>query len=302
MLASSIPTRSLARVVPIPKPGGTRWLTLLSEEAAEAYADAVAEVAPAIETRLGPYVFANRVARYSPLSLEPWRSARSRFKRVAIRLAEDLHTVAVTDVRDCFASIRDAAVEEALLRLACEPRAVARIVGLLRGFARDGIPGLPIGPEPSAVLANAVLSAADEALEASGSVHLRWVDDFVVVARHAADAGKALEQLRGALEAVGLSVNERKTRIHDGVAFARAALLRGPVSDSRAADRLRSDAHALSSLAGENLLPPPRPGIGSSSTAATSSAWAPVSLPRPIAWSTFRARPSFRGSSTPTCT
>jgi len=261
VLAPPIPTRSLARVVPVPKPGGTRWLTLLSEEVAEGYSQAVAEIAPAIEARLGSRVFANRVVGYSPLSLERWRSARSRFRRAAVRLAEGLRTVAVCDVRDCFASIRDDRVEEALLRLDCEPKAVAGVVGLLRGFAREGIVGLPIGPEPSAVLANAVLSGADEALEASGSVHLRWVDDFVVIAHDAADAGEALERLRTALEAMGLAVNERKTRIHDGAEFARTALLRGSVSDFRAVDRLRSDAHALSSLAGENLLPPSGRGL-----------------------------------------
>ena len=52
---------------------------------------------------------------------------------------------------------------------------------LLRRIARAGTPGLPIGPEPSAVLANAVLATADAAATHAGVRLLRWVDDVVLV-------------------------------------------------------------------------------------------------------------------------
>ena len=72
------------------------------------------------------------------------------------------------------------------------------------------MPGLPVGPEPSAVVANAVLTPVDRALSDAGIRHLRWVDDLVLAAE---DPGAALEVLRGSLATVGLRLNERKTRV-----------------------------------------------------------------------------------------
>ena len=192
MLARSVPTYPRARVVAVPKSGGLRWLTLLDETTAVEYAAAVAEVASTVETRLGSAVVANRVSCFSPLALEPWRPARARFRRAAARFAGEARALLVADVLQCFRSTRADAVGEALARMGCERRSVDPIVDLLEGFASEGVLGLPIGPEPSAVLANAVLAAADERLVAGGAAHLRWVDDFVVAADDAADADRKL--------------------------------------------------------------------------------------------------------------
>ncbi len=43
--------------------------------------------------------------------------------------------------------------------------------------------GLPVGPEASAMLASAVLSDADDAIESEGVLHVRWVDDFLIRVR-----------------------------------------------------------------------------------------------------------------------
>lgn len=261
MLAPPVSARLVARVVLVPKPDGVRRLTLLVPLAAAAYGEAVGGVASGIEARLGPGVFANRVARPSPLALEPWQAARARFRRNAVRLAETAGALVLADVRECYAGIGGGVVGEGLLRIGCDPSAVVRITTLLDGFAGEGVHGLPVGPEPSAVLANAVLSGADEALAADGTVHLRWVDDFVLAARDAADADRKLERLRAALARTGLELNERKTKVIRDRALARAALLSGPLSEVRPAYNRPSDAHALSSLAGPNLLPPPGRGV-----------------------------------------
>jgi hypothetical protein len=119
------------------------------------------------------------------------------------------------DVRKCYASIAGVAVDRALQRLGADRddrRAIGRQLGR---FQDQGVPGLPIGPDPSAVLANAVLMDADLAFDEAGCPHLRWVDDVWAAAPNRDRAERALDLLRSALERIGLAVNEDKTCVVD---------------------------------------------------------------------------------------
>ena len=95
--------------------------------------------------------------------LAPYRTARRRFHQEYRALAAAL-LVGRADVRECFPSISGRAVERALLRLGCHPSHVVPVRRLLDRFIERGIPGLPVGPPASAVLAKAVLAEADRAL------------------------------------------------------------------------------------------------------------------------------------------
>jgi hypothetical protein len=115
------------------------------------------------------------------------------------------------DVADCYATISPAVVRGCLERLGVpDARAAAH---LLRGLAEAGIPGLPVGPAPSALFANGVLSHVDRTLEAAGIDHLRWVDDVVMGVRGPSDAPSALELFARALGELGLRPNHGKTRV-----------------------------------------------------------------------------------------
>src|SRR4029450_374898 len=87
-------------------------------------------------------------------------------------------TIAFADVRRCYASMSPSIVGDALDRAgiptACE------VAGFLAGLERIGVEGLPVGPDASAVLANAVLAQVDRLLREAGIEHLRWVDDVVL--------------------------------------------------------------------------------------------------------------------------
>jgi hypothetical protein len=72
--------------------------------------------------------------------------------------------------------------------------------------------GLPIGPEPSAVLANAVLAEMDGAIRRAGARHLRWVDDVFLWGTRA-DVRRALGALDDALSRAGLALHPEKTRV-----------------------------------------------------------------------------------------
>ena len=113
---------------------------------------------------------------------------------------------AVADVRDCYGSIAPE-VLLALLGPAAEPA-----VDVQRRLRDAGVRGLPVGPEPSAVLANAVLGELDRALRSTGVRHVRWVDDVVLWGSRD-DVRCAVASLRFAATAVGLELHDRKSRV-----------------------------------------------------------------------------------------
>jgi hypothetical protein len=213
------------RFEPVPKrSGGVRWLTRLDPAGDTEYREAVRPLAGRIERSLGPEVFAPRT---SPgpggWRLAPWTPARvgwRRALRAAIRGASRGTTFALADVRDCYGSISPETIG-ALLGPGAAPA-----VAVLRHLHDHGVRGLPVGPDPSAVLANAALSILDRAIRSSGVRHVRWIDD-VVLWGTTADVERALGALAAAAAAIGLDLHWEKTRILADRLELRAVLLGG---------------------------------------------------------------------------
>ena len=180
MVATS--TVPAVRFVRVRHAGTERRFVLLDAPTREWYVDLVARSAGAIEELLSPSVMANRVASWTvrppELVLRPWRLERRLFASRLAGLAARRRTIAFADVRRCYASmspsIVGAALDRAGIPTACE------VEGFLAGLERIGVEGLPVGPQASAVLANAVLAQVDRALLEAGVEHLRWVDDVVL--------------------------------------------------------------------------------------------------------------------------
>jgi hypothetical protein len=212
------------RAETISKPGGgTRRLIRLDPVDADTYRRLVARVAPAIERSLGSRVIANRVIG-PPLRLEDWRAAHRRWRRAGgcgagfrLRL----------DVADCYGSIRPHTVTAVLASLGVESEALSRF---LHGLAEYGVAGLPVGPEPSAVLANAVLHRLDVAIASTGVPHVRWVDDVIAVADGRRRARRALDAARRSLDELGLRPNVEKTLVEDRRCRVRAAVSSAPAA------------------------------------------------------------------------
>jgi hypothetical protein len=195
--------------------GGVRVLTLLGPVAREEYLALVAPVAAAIESALSDRVVAHRVARCEPdppeLRLRPWRIERRAFALRLRDLTAGASTIGIADVRRCYASISPSTVERVLGDLGVGS---SREIGaFLARLERAGGRGLPVGPVSSAVLANAVLARADQALLSAGVEHLRWVDDVVIAATGPTEASRGIAVLADAIGALGLRLNEGKTRI-----------------------------------------------------------------------------------------
>ena len=191
----------------VPKRNGeVRWLTRLDPAGEAAYRRAVAPLAGRIDRLLGPEVIALRARpATNGWRLASWRRARARWRRLlltAIRDAPAGAAFAVTDVRDCYGSISP----NALLAVLGPDAAAA--AGELRRLHDAGVRGLPVGPEPSAILANAILAELDLAARGKGVTHLRWVDDLVLW------GGRG--DVRGALGALGESAARHGLTLHDG--------------------------------------------------------------------------------------
>lgn len=203
-----------------------RRLTVLGPTAAAEYAAAVGAVALPVELALGPEVHGGRLAALEPLTVEPWREARDRHRRAALDRMPGASVALRLDVADCYRSIEPARVREALVEAGCSPDAIARVVDFLGRTAAAGIPGLPVGPEPSVVLANAVLRTLDRAV-GEWARYLRWYDDLLVLAPHVAAALRSEEALAAAAVRIGLRLHPGKRRVAVGPSAIRRLIASG---------------------------------------------------------------------------
>jgi Reverse transcriptase (RNA-dependent DNA polymerase) len=204
----------------VPKPGGgERCLVVTSRVDELAFSRSVGGVAPAIRRALAKESHADRVIASDPTRgpiFEPWRSARRRWRREVRRLGGDSRYVVVTDVRACYPSISPGVVTDRLRELGVPEACIHDIGSWLHVFRDAGVEGLPVGPAASALLADAVLSAGDDAIRATGVAHVRWVDDVTIFAPDARTRTAALEVLRRAWASHGLELHDDKTVFLEG--------------------------------------------------------------------------------------
>ena len=176
-------------------------------------------MAPAIRRARAAESYADRVVAWDGTAgpiLEPWRDARRRWRRDVRRLVGEAGFVAVTDVRACYRSISPDVVADRLRAIGANDGRVREIERWLRAIGEAGVEGLPVGPSVSALLADAVLAAGDDAIRATGAAHVRWVDDVAIFAPDARSRTVAFEALRRAWASLGLEVHDGKTAFLDG--------------------------------------------------------------------------------------
>jgi hypothetical protein len=130
------------------------------------------------------------------------------------------------DVRDCFGSI-----DERVLRRALGDRA-DDVVAVLRTLWDEGVRGLPVGPDPSAILANWVLAPVDQAVREAGGSPTRWVDDWLVPVRDLRSGEAVLRAVERSLKRIGLEAHPAKTGVIV-TAGRRARIVRGSTPGGR---------------------------------------------------------------------
>ena len=186
------------------KPGGDdRWLARLEPRDARTFRRLVLPLVPRIERSIGPGSYAVRAAADG--RLRPWPGARSAWRRAIRRslVAATGSIVIVSDVRDCYPSVGERALEA----IGCS----RELGSFLRALADAGVRGLPVGPDPSAILANGVLAHADRLAASAGCRPIRWVDDVVFAAAGRRGAIRAFDAWRRGLAELGLEAHDGKT-------------------------------------------------------------------------------------------
>lgn len=165
-------------------------------------------LAPAIWPTMTPGCAANIRGRGTDYAL-------MRLKRQLVR-HHRLHGtdgyVLLVDFSDYFARIDHAAAKTLVARCVIDPR-VASLAGLLVDACGDV--GLGLGSEPSQVIAVALPSPIDHLLERLPYVEAsgRYMDDTYAIAQDKSDLWEALRLIRLECSRLGITINERKTRV-----------------------------------------------------------------------------------------
>jgi len=208
--------------------GAPRWVTDLHPADALRYRTLVDAVQRPVDLTLPPGVVANRTTprgRTVPFT-EAARTWRSLLR--AMKAERPGHAAIVADVRRCYRSIGPGSVAAGLGLAGVRPEHNRAVTAFLDDIRDAGIDGLPIGPAPSAILANAVLAIGDRAALDHGIQILRWVDDVMMIG-DARTVVRAFDAWVAALGGLGMAPNDAKTQRIAALGDA-APGLPGPVS------------------------------------------------------------------------
>lgn len=169
----------------------------------------VAPLRDAVDTELPSAVYGYRRGaeagfRYS----DAWRAFQLRVHEHA----SSAGFVVEADIRHFFGSAGWQIVVSAVERLIGVP-ASASLRAAATIYERRGLPHLPAGYSDARMLANALLAAVDRKLPVPFA---RWVDDYRLFVAQEVDPEVVLAGLRDSLRALGLELNEEKTRILPG--------------------------------------------------------------------------------------
>jgi hypothetical protein len=150
-----------------------------------------------------------------------WREERAAWRRAMRLLLDGADVALASDVAACYPSIGPRAIRMASTWAGGDPEP---LLAFLAHVHEAGATGLPIGPGPSATIADAVLVIADRQAGAAGVAPVRWVDD-VVFAGNRGEVARAARAWRTALRDLGLREHDGKRRTIDVRGYAPAPSL-----------------------------------------------------------------------------
>lgn len=160
---------------------------------------------------------------FLPMSygFRPGRGCKDALREVDGLLGEGYTHVVDADLESYFDSIPHARLLERIEERISDGRVLGLIrqwlgQDVLRGMERwTPTGGTPQGAVISPLLANIYLHPLDRHMSERGFRMVRYCDDFVILCRSAEQARRALEEVRGWVEANGLSLHPEKTHVGD---------------------------------------------------------------------------------------
>lgn len=193
--------------------GGVRRAPVLSGSALGAIREAVEPVRRVSDDILQPSVCGYRVGATGDVS---YSDEYRRFRSFAEALSDESAWVVVADVKNFFDSVSVRAMQVALEGDFDE--AIEPVKDLMGRFASRGLTGLPAGYGDARLLANALLSPVDNALNVPFT---RWIDDYRLFASTRAEAERAIRTLSDGLARLGLELNDSKLAVMTSLEYRR---------------------------------------------------------------------------------
>ncbi|PWW03812.1 CRISPR-associated Cas1 family protein /RNA-directed DNA polymerase [Hoeflea marina] len=210
------------RRVDIPKPaGGVRTLMIPCVRDRVAQSSAAQVLTPLFEAEFEDVSFGYR----------PGRSVKQALLRVQTLRDEGWRYTLDADIEAYFDNVSHDLLLERLYRSVSESP-LTELISLWLETGGEFGKGLAQGSPLSPLLANLFLDDLDEALLKTPLRMVRFADDFVVLARRAVDAEKALAKVADLLAGFGLRLNPRKTAVRgfdDSVRYLGAVFVRSMV-------------------------------------------------------------------------
>jgi len=195
----------------IPKPGSTEPRPL----GIPTVRDRVVQTA--LRNVLEP-IFERDFAPHS-YGFRPQRGCKDALRRVQELLKSGYVYVVDADLKSYFDSIP----QERLLTLIRRKMVDSRVLALLQAFLCQGVmdglktwtpeQGTPQGAVISPLLANIYLDPLDHHMADQGYAMVRYADDFVIMCRSAAEAERAMQEVRAWVAEAGLTLHPTKTRV-----------------------------------------------------------------------------------------
>jgi RNA-directed DNA polymerase len=152
----------------------------------------------------------------SSFGARPGRRAHEAIDSVRQGLRQHQHRVVDLDLADFFGSLTHHVLLSRVAKRVQDPEVMAMLKQFLKGAGKHGIPqGSPLSP----LLANIALTELDNALDRGKGtiIYVRYLDDMVVLAHDTPKgrlwADRALSRIRREAKAIGVDINEEKTRV-----------------------------------------------------------------------------------------
>ncbi|WP_237060324.1 MULTISPECIES: RNA-directed DNA polymerase [Microbulbifer] len=171
--------------------------------------------------------------RFSPTAedgLYSNKNAWNDFWTKANLLSRSAKVVLYLDIADFYNQIYHHTVENQLIESGLPNQAIKWIISLLESTTAGVSRGVPIGPHPIHLIAEATLVPVDNSLEASGFEFIRYADDIIVFCDSIKDAKTTLATVASVLDRQQrLMLQRHKTKIIEPTEF--RALCREMIED-----------------------------------------------------------------------
>lgn len=148
------------------------------------------------------------------------KSAWNNFWTAAARAAPRYERVLYCDIADFYNQIYHHTVENELIAAGLPNQAIKWIVALLESTTAGVSRGVPIGPHPIHLVAEATLVPIDNSLEASGIKFLRYADDLIIFCKSERESRAALSTIATVLDKQQrLTLQRHKTKFYEPSEF-----------------------------------------------------------------------------------